>query len=329
MGSIRTFALISICAFALLLFSYPLAAEQVRSEVQHTAVIDKNYSDVTLSIGLRELSQIKLEATEFLRGIVVQINAPQAVLQFRESFLLSIYSNPSPLPRDGVRSYSAVKLLSEPFPSSSRTFIDLPFKGQSGWDKSALNSIMVTKRPQPQDYPLLLTIDPIMKGIPSDVARSRFEITIRPVLENKGALVVELPDDTDRDALKLLIDGEIQEKKAGRLVLPTGVHQVALQSDRYLPYSKSVGIEKAQTTRLKVQLEPAQSTIRFDAPEDAVVFFDGEEIEIASTPQLNTEPGEHVVLVRIGDYSVSKKIDIQGGKTYKVSLFFDILINDN
>lgn len=329
MGSIRTFALISTFTSALLLFSYPVAAEQVRSEVQHTAVIDESYSNASLTIGLRELSQIKLEATEFLRGVVIQVNAPQAVLQFRESFLLSIYSNPSPQPREGVRTYSATKLLSKPFPSSPRTFIDLPFKEQNSWDKSAPNSSIVSQRPAARDYPILLTIDPIMKGIPSDVASSRFEITIRPVLENKGALVIELPDGTDPDAVELLIDGEVQPKKSGRVLLATGVHQIRVKSDHYLPFSKSVGIEQAQTTSLKVELQPAQSTISFDAPEDARVFFDGEEVEAPTTSKLNTEPGEHVVLVRIGDYSVSKKIDLEGGKNYKVSLFFDILINDN
>ncbi len=329
MGSIRTVALISICASALFLFSYPIAAEQVRSEVQHTATIDATYSDISISVGLRELSQIKLESTEFLRGIVIQVNSPRAVLQFRESFLLSIFSNPSPEPRAGVRSYSAEKLLSKPFPSASRTFIDLPFSGESRWEKSALNSITTSKRPKPADYPLLLTIDPIMKGIPSDVSRSHFDITVRPVLEDKGALVLELPDMADREEIELLIDGQVQAKESGRFTLATGVHEISVKSDRYLPYTKSVGIEQAQTTRLEVLLEPAQSTIRFDAPEDAVVFFDGEEIQVASTPQMEVEPGEHVVLVRIGDYSVSKKIDIEGGKTYKVSLFFDILINDN
>ncbi|MFW6207534.1 MAG: hypothetical protein ACOC7X_02440 [Spirochaetota bacterium] len=329
MGSIRTVALISICASALFLFSYPTAAEQVRSEVQHTATLDAAYSDIRISVGLRELSQIKLEATEFLRGIVIQVNSPRAVLQFRESFLLSVYSNPSPEPRDGVRSYSAEKLLSKPFPSASRTFIDIPFSRESRWEKSTLNSIVISEHIKPEDYPLLLTIDPIMKGIPSDVSRSHFDITVRPVLADKGALELELPDMADQEELELLIDGQVQAKQSGRFTLVTGVHEISVKSDHYLPYTKAIGIEQAQTTRLKVPLEPAESIIRFDAPEDAVVFFDGEKIQVASTPQMEVEPGEHVVLVRIGDYSVSKKIDIEGGKTYKVSLFFDILINDD
>jgi hypothetical protein len=329
MGSFKTIILISICVCALCLIPYSITAEQVRSQVEHTVTIDESYSDTSVSIGLRELTQINLSATEFLRGVVIQVNAPRAVLQFRESFLLNIYSNPSPPPREGVGSYSTTKILSEPFPVSPRTFVDLPFRSQNTWNKSALNSIIVTPRQQPNDYPLLLTIDPIMKGIPSDVARSRIDITVRPVLEKKGAFFIEMPKDVDQKAVELLIDGQVQSKKSGRFILPTGVHELVIRSDRYLPYSKSVGIEQAQTTRVKVALEPAQSRISFDAPNDAVVFFDGEEINVNSASQLSAEPGEHVVLMRIGNYSVSKKIEIEGGKNYKVSLFFDILINDN
>ena len=192
-----------------------------------------------------------------------------------------------------------------------------------------MNSIIVNPRPQLDEYPLLLTIDPIMKGIPSDVARSKIEITVRPVLEDKGAVQIELPNEVNAATVDLLIDGKVQPKKSGRFILPTGVHELAIRSDRYLPYSKSIGIEQAQTTRVEIALEPAQSRISFDAPKDAVVFFDGEEIDVASASQVSVAPGEHVVLMRIGDYSVSKKIDIEGGKNYKVSLFFDILINDN
>lgn len=329
MGSIRTFVLISTCVCALFLFPYLVTAEQVRSEVQHTLTVDESYSDTSISIGLRELTQIKLSATEFLRGVVIQVNAPRAVLQFRESFLLSIYSKPSPQPREGVRNYSAKKLIAKPFPAAPRTFVDLPFRSQTAWEKSTLNSIMVTPRPQPDDFPLLLTIDPIMKGIPSDVARSQIEITVRPVLEDKGAVYIKLPNDVDEETVELRIDGQVQPQTSGRFILPTGVHEIEIRSDRYLPYSKSVGIEQAQTTRVEAALEPAQSRISFDAPQDAVVFFDGKEIDLDSTSQMNAEPGEHVVLMRIGDYSVSKKIDIEGGKNYKVSLFFDILINDN
>ncbi len=317
--------------FSVLFFMSPsiTTAERLRSEVQHTLTVDENKTGSSISIGLRKLSLIQFNSEEFLRGIVIKVETPQAVLQFRESFMLTLYHRISPKPQEGVSSYSASKLYSTPFPSSPRTFIDIPISSQKDWNKSALNSTVVSTIPQPSDFPILLSIDPIMKGIPSDVASSRFKITVNPVFIDKGALVVELPEDVDKNALQLFIDSQSANIEADKYILPTGVHTVEINSDRYLPFSKSVGIEKAQFTTVKVQLEPSTSSILFDAPNDAVIFFDGKEVQIDSNSEIETDPGEHMVLVRIGDYSVSKKIDIQGGKTYKVSLFFDILINDN
>src|SRR6056297_1308938 len=338
MGSIKavtsnrlnTLGKLTILTGLLLLFvSFSLKAEQVRGKVEDTLIIDESYSDTSISIGLRELCQIRVESNEFLQGIVVQVESPQAAMRFRESFLLSVYSNASPPPREEFSNYSANKIYSDSFPSAQRTFVDIPLRDKGRWEQSTLNSSVVTVHPRPADYPLLLSIDPIMKGIPSNVSRSRFKITLKPVLIDKGALLLELPKDVNRDDIQIHTDGNLQKQSSERLILSTGVHKLSIESDLYLTYSKSIGIERAQTTKLEAVLEPKQSTISFEAPDDAVVFFNGEQIEVGPGTQLQANPGEHVVLVRIGDFSVSKKIDIKGGKNYKVSLFFDILINDN
>ena len=338
MGSIRTatnhrlnsLRILAILIGLLLLFvSFSIEAEQVRGKVEHTLIVDENYSDTSISIGLRELCQIGVESTEFLQGLVVQVESPQTALQFRESFLLSVYSNASPPPREDISNYSADKIYSDSFPSAKYTFVDIPLRDTGSWERSTLNSSAVTVRPQPAHYPLLLSIDPIMKGIPSNVSRSRFKITLKPVLIDKGALQLELPKEVNRNDIQIYTDGNLQKQSSERLILSTGVHKLSIESDLYLTYSKSIGIERARTTKIKAVLEPKKSSIRFEAPDDAVVFFNGEQIEVGSGTELEADPGEHVVLVRIGDYSVSKKIDIKGGKNYKVSLFFDILINDN
>ncbi|MFO7730429.1 MAG: hypothetical protein R6V86_06660 [Spirochaetia bacterium] len=327
LNSIRI--LVVLTGVIVLFPSLSLEAEQIRGEVEHTLMVDESYSDTSISVGLRELCQIRVESSEFLQGIVVQVESPQAALQFRESFLLSVYSNVSPSPREDISDYSANKIYSDPFPSAKNTFVDIPLREKGRWERSTLDSSTVSVHPRPEDYPLLLSIDPIMKGIPSNVSQSRFKITIKPVVIDKGALLLELPKDVDPDDIQIHIDGKRQEQSLERFILSTGVHKLTIESDLYLTYSKSIGIEKAQTTKLEAVLEPKQANIRFEAPDDAVVFFNGEQVEVGSETQLKTDPGEHVVLVRIGDYSVSKKIDIKGGKSYKVSLFFDILINDN
>jgi len=39
--------------------------------------------------------------------------------------------------------------------------------------------------------------------------------------------------------------------------------------------------------------------------------------------------GQHTVIIREGDYSLTKKFSVERGKSYKVSLFLDILVQEN
>ncbi len=311
------------------LLAVPVSSEQIRGELAHSIFIDEQYNSVTASVGLRELIGIDFASDEYLRGIVIEISTPDAVLQFRESFMLSLIADISPeLSTETVR-YNGTKVYNRAFPKFRRTFIDLPLDFSDSWERSSLNSVILNPSPDAEDYPLLMTIDPVMKGIPSHISSSSFEITLTPVLIEKGALSLKFSPSEAAGTIEIRIDNRQAALTNGTLYLTPGIHTLDILSEEFLPYSQSFGIEQAKTTNLDIELVPATSSIRFDAPDEAIVFFDGREIDTDAQGAFETDPGEHVVLVRIGDYSVSKKIDIKGGKNYKVSLFFDILINDN
>jgi hypothetical protein len=317
-----------VCIF-LFLLAAPVNSEQIRGELAHSLVIDEQYNPVTASVGLRELIGIDFARDEYLRGIIIEITTPDSVLQFRESFMLSIFENIAPALSPDMDRYSGSKVYSRAFPKFRRTYIDLPLGSSDSWERSSLNSIILNPSPDADGFPLLLTIDPVMKGIPSHISSSSFEMTLTPVLIEKGALKLSFSPGEASEAVEVRIDGRRVALTNGRLYLSPGIHTLDVVSDEFLPYNQSFGIEQAKTTNLDIELRPATSFIRFDAPEEAIVFFDGLEIDPDTQGTFETDPGEHVVLVRIGDYSVSKKIDVKGGKNYKVSLFFDILINDN
>lgn len=316
------------CIF-LVLLAVPVNSEQIRGELVHSLVIDEQYNPIAASVGLRELIGIDFASDEYLSGIVVEITTPDTVLQFRESFMLSIFENISPALSPDTDRYSGSKVHSRAFPKFRRTYIDLPLGASDSWEKSSLNSIILNPSPDAGGFPLLLTIDPVMKGIPSHISSSNFEINLTPVLIEKGALTLSFSPGEAVEAIEVRIDSRRVALTNDKLYLSPGIHSLDVVSNEFLPYNQSFGIEQAKTTKLDIELLPSTSFIRFDAPEEAIVFFDGREIDPDAQGTFETDPGEHVVLVRIGDYSVSKKIDVKGGKNYKVSLFFDILINDN
>lgn len=306
-----------------------LSAEQIRGKIIHSLKFKQDFIPVEADIGLRELTQIKFESDEYLKGLILQVVSPQAALQFRESFMLTIFSSISPPPNTSRSYYNAKKIFSAPFPTQRKTYVDLPIAGAGSWNKSTPSSAMISGTLASEDFPLIFVIDPVMKGIPSDVSSSKFRVTLTPILKDIGALDIDILNETLEGEVYFLVDGMDIGSPDKLHHLHTGVHNLEVKSDRYLDYQQSFGIEQAKTTSLELKLEPALTYIRFDAPEGAVIFFDGEELERVPDKKIETEPGEHVVLMRVGDYSVSKKIDIQGGKTYKVSLFFDILVDDN
>lgn len=311
------------------LLSGGLYGENIRGRVQHFIEIPGSYGKVSGEVGLRSPAAVDFASGEFIRGIIIEVVSPPSVLQFRQSFLLTLYGNVSPDPDSDSENFTGRKLFSLPFPTAKKTYIDLPLESFSGWETSTPGSIELESPLKSEDFPLLLAIDPVMKGIPSSVASSEFSVALTPVLKNLGALQLDLPSDADTDALYFLIDGKDIDDPGTKQYLKPGVHTLEVKSDSYLPIRQTVGIEKAVTARINIDLQPARSFVQFHAPEGAAVFFDGEVVNIGSEDRVETDPGDHVVLVRIGDYSVSKKIAVQGGKTYKVSLFFDILIDDN
>jgi len=320
-----------VFCFVLLLLapSDLLFGENIRGQVQNFIEIPEDYTTVRTETGLRGLTSLDIASGEFLRGFILEIGSPPSVLQFRQSFLLSLYGGVSPEPESGSESFNGRKILSLPFPTSRKTFVDLPIETFSGWDNSGPGSTRIDSPLSTAQFPLLLVIDPVMKGIPSSVGSARFEITVTPVLKNLGALQLEVPGNIDLENVYFLVDGRDIGDPAAKQYLKPGIHTLEVKSESYLPISRSIGIEQARTARLEISLQPSRSFVQFYAPEGATVFFDGDEIDIESEGRFETEPGDHVVLVRIGEYSVSKKISVQGGKTYKVSLFFDILIDDN
>jgi len=314
-----------------MLFALPgsLFGEEMRGQVEHTLQLGAEYEAVTAEIGIREITSIDFSHDEFLDGLVLEITTPNTVLQFRESFLLRFLGRVSPsLPSDSTR-FSGRKILSKAFPAQRRTFIDMKIRSSADWEQSSLDSIFIDDSLLSGAFPLLFSIDPVMKGIPSHVSSSRFSVTLTPVLAEKGALNLSIQPGDASPSIDVLIDGSSVAAEKGKIYLDPGVHKLDIRSEAYLPYSQSFGIEQAQTTDIDIQLEPALSMVSIDAPENAVVFFDGREVLAADLSRIETVPGDHVILMRIEDYSVSKKISLIGGKNYKVSLIFDILINDN
>ncbi len=310
-----------------LLFTPELFSERIRGTVHEVYSVSEK-EDTSGSLKIHQLVAIDLTASPFIKGLEIRLSVPSSVMEFRESFLFRIFSDLSPRPSTELRQYSGNETLSKAFPIGKTLFISIPISGGDMWKPSGVGLTIIDPPLSMDEFPLLLTIDPVMKGIPGNVSSAPFEFTVSPVLRDLGTLSLILPDNFDSSDLLIKIDGDTYPPGKKSYIVATGVHELEISSPLTVPYKTTFGIEQAERTEVRVDLEPAMVSVDFEAPEEAQIFFDGKLVSPEDFESFRAEPGEHVVLVQLGDYSLSKKLRFNGGETYKVSLFFDILVNE-
>jgi hypothetical protein len=308
-----------------LLLPVSLTGEELRIELADIHEIETPEDRIQTKMNLREYIAVAMPANEFIKGLEIKVDVPNKILSYRNSFLLTLYSGIDPAPELSRKGYRAVLEYKQPFPSGKHLFIALPVQGKEEWTPEGPGINLVSPPLSPEDFPILLGIKPVMKGIPVDISRTTYPITISPVTINKGKLVLSSSPSALQKEAVLKVNGDQMSADRDEFFLSPGVHELSVTSPATQPFSRTVVVERGKKTSLRLELKPAASRISFEAPKDARVYLDGEEIT-DHRQAIEAEPGEHLVLVRLGDYTMSKKIDVQKGENYQISLFFDILI---
>ena len=306
-------------------------SETVRGSLTAQVEIEteSNYSNSANFI-LEDLVSIKIPDLRFLQGIELEILIPEEIKKYRNSFALYLYNKITPEPSEIIRSYTGLRVLDAILPSSNRLFLYIPVITNHSLTPSP-GSLLLDTPIMLDDFPLILTVIPIMKGIPNSTAKSRFQISASPVFSNSGVLLLDitLPEGEIEPEFDVYIDNKQVLYPSIEYILNTGIHQLRIESDNYETRVQSFGIEKGDNTRLNINMEKTVPFIKFEVPENTVIYLDGEKLSASSNRDIETVNGEHTVLFKIGDYSISKVFIIENGKKYKISLFLDILIQDD
>ncbi|MFP4491200.1 MAG: hypothetical protein ACLFNZ_06970 [Spirochaetaceae bacterium] len=305
-----------------------IAAERIGGTVSDTVTV-KTHEEIEGSFKLHELVGLEFEESDFIKGMELRLEVPQPVLEFRESFLFRIFSNLNNDPDNSVRYYYGNEVLKETFPVGKTLNVAIPLTGEDVWEPSGVG-ISIVKPPLSRDkFPLIFTIEPIMKGVPQRVSEASFAFTLKPVLYDRGKLALLLPEEIHREDLTIEIDGTSFPADKETYTLKTGIHELTVNSPTTDPFSTTFGIEQGEITKVKAELEHSKSYISFDAPANAEVYLNGNKIDRDDRGNFTAEPGEHVVIIKLDDYSLSKKFELKKGKNYKVSLFFDIIVEED
>jgi hypothetical protein len=317
--------------FIAALCALPLGAEQLRVFNAESILVsmDKPGGDsVNLSYNAAAVIALDREI-RFFRGIEMEFTVPQAYLAHRGSLAMAIYADLDRTPGSGLTDLEARQLRIEPIPNKLQIIYQIPIRSNHGLRESPYAALPVGVAP-PESFPLLFRILPVIKGLNEEVVAMSFKLNVKPIFSDEGAVRVlfRYPETMARRPFTILIDEEVVERPQDTRLLKEGEHSLAIISNDYRNESHRFVIERAKVLELNIALRDTIPLVYFEAPDNAVIFFDDQEVDHSRQP-ISAEPGSHEARFQMGDYTMIKSVTVRRGKTYRIALAVDISVSEN
>lgn len=317
-----------------LIIEIPLFPETIISPVVADIKIPvESEIEKSAQIRLEESISLNIKGNrEFLKSLDIELHQSNTLKEYADSFVIYIYKDLNPIPKKGIKNYRGTKIFSHIIPYQNRIYIKIPLKKKEtdNSGKPVQGLYLVKQAVSVSDFPLLFNIEPIMKGIPDTAFVKYFSISITPRVENRGFLVlnVEKPAGFKVEEYSVSIDGTRIQSIVKPILLDAGIHELLIQSDYFENVNSAFTVEAGKTNTLNILLKQNISTITFEAPENAIIYFDGTKLTTYQLKNLRVKQGDHLIRMKVDDYSLTRKITIKKNKRYQVSLIFDMLIKE-
>jgi len=313
------------------LLSFQVQGESIRALVAGIHKISLAETEgVTVPLSYVSSSVIQLEGdTRFFRGIQLELTAPQAFLGYRGSLAAALYSDLVPVPLPGVADLEARRLGFEPLPAKILTIYQIPLKEDHGMRTTPYATVL-TGVVSPSSFPLLFRLMPVIKGISDELEKMVFSLNVKPIISNEGALrmIFRYPDNLQGRPFIVLVDDAVIDNPGDERLLAEGEHHLVILSEDYRNQSRLFVIERAKSLDLTVELLDPTPLLIFEYPENAKVYVDNEAIPNPKSPY-PVEPGLHEIRFQVSDYTITRPITVQKGKTYRIALAVDVNISES
>ena len=171
--------------------------------------------------------------------------------------------------------------------------------------------------------------------MPSALQQGEFVVTARPVLADRGGARVQLlrertgtPVSLQEGETTLFIDGESVSGAEEIHFLPSGLHRVRLESDRYVPSEATFAVEPGEIATVRLELKQLTTEVRFSLPAEVELYLNGNPLE-HEDGSAELPVGEHLVVLQLGGYTVQRTITIEAGRSYELGLDLDVFLQEN
>jgi hypothetical protein len=320
-----------LCSCARLCGAPSLGAEQFRVFNAGAILVslEKPGGD-SLNLSYTGAATILLDQeTRFFRGIELELIVPQAYLAHRGSLALALYANLDKTPEPGIADLEARQIVMEPIPNKIQIVYQIPIRPDHGLRDSPYATLPIGIAP-PESFPLLFRLLPVIKGLSEEVETMTFRLSVKPILSDEGAVRIlpRYPEHLGRRPFTTLIDDAVVERPQDTRLLKEGEHSLVIISDDYRNESRRFVIERGKILELSIVLQDTVPLVYFEAPDNAVIFFDNDPVDNRRQP-ISADPGLHEVRFQLGDYTMVKSLTILRGKTYRVALAVDLSVSED
>lgn len=321
----------AIFAVSLCLLVFSLNAEPVRVQVAGVLEVRADNSESQkLSMAFQDAFGIAITPSPFLQGIEIELKIPSVLAKYKDFFVWFLYQNINPKVDKNIVSYDAERIVMKTIPDRLSMVIQIPLK-KNHTLKSTPYSTVLSEPIDAQTRELLFRIMPAMKGIPLELEKAVFQVKVRPLLTDEGLASIKLKypnQGMEKLPVSIFIDDKLIENINEAVLLKAGNHYLTTRGDDFRDEHISFVVEQGKTLNLDVILHDTTPVLVIEAPENALFYIDGSKVEAKAFEEILLEAGEHTLLVKLGDYSLSRKINLQKGRLYKLVLMIDIQIQE-
>lgn len=324
--------------WVLILAGFPFTsnADIVRGKILQTSKMGNGCPESPL-VGqkMEDLWLVELdEEQDLLKGIEIFIEAPKEAQTYPGTYALYLYGkiSPNPLatPQATLRSYEGTLLYFKPFVNERKLYVQIPLQRKERFSLSP-DTVILDKVVGKATFPLVFTFLPIMKGIPEPAYKAEFKVQVRPLWKDLGKVrfSVKSPEGpVPIEKTRIFLNDQPLQLKEESINLEPGLRNFRVEIDGFPPFQTTVALEKGKVVTVEANFIKKEATVHINAPLGTHVFIDGKPVSL-SQGEFSLDPGEHTFSFRLGDYQVSKRFYTEQGKSYGISLYLDILINED
>ncbi len=329
----RRIALVVTLGFLFLPARETVHSQSFRGEVAETIEI----TDGTLRHAELEPGQVVLLAFAaqypYVEAIQLRVVAPQGTSLVPGAFSLNVHAGVDPATEmtSGFVTIAGQALGTVPAEASRPYLVPVNTPYAAGREIALIGQTF--RAADPQLGLMAIQIAPAMKGISSDMEGLVLSLEITPLRSVIGGIQIQLTGDLDvqsraREELRITLDDTVVPE-GSYIFREPGIYHLEARAGDYLHHRENVGIDAARTTRILLEARVPRAFLGIQVPSVAEVFLSGERIEHTAGSILEYPPGTYIMLIRMGDFVISRRVTFRANREYQIGLDLDIMITEN